>query len=67
MVWQDISGEASLKAIEWTFFVLSYIIIGLRLSVRLAHQQQSRVLISDMFLFASALVCLGLITCMHRR
>jgi len=44
-------------------FALAYILVALRIGIRLARQQQKHVIVSDVFLIISALVCLGLIVC----
>ena len=51
------------QAVEWSLFTCAYILVGLRLGVRIIHQQQKRIIVSDIFLVVSALVCLGLIIC----
>lgn len=51
------------QAIEWTLFALAYVLVGARIGVRIARRQQRHVIISDIFLVASALDCLGLIIC----
>lgn len=48
---------------EWLLFALAYTLVGLRIGIRLARQQQRNAVVSDIFLIISALVCLGLIVC----
>jgi hypothetical protein len=51
------------QVVEWSLFTCAYVLVGLRLGVRILHQQQKRIIVSDIFLVFSALMCLGLIIC----
>lgn len=74
-LWRGCYGDSSLfswplievadiaQAVEWILFTLAYTLVALRIGVRVARQQQKHVIVSDVFLIVSALVCLGLIIC----
>ena len=51
------------QGIEWMLFFCAYTLVAMRIGVRLAHQQQKHIIISDVFLIISALNLLGLIIC----
>lgn len=44
-------------------FFCAYTLVAMRIGVRLAHQQQKHIIVSDVFLIISALNLLGLIIC----